>query len=202
MQNLTRLQQQIAFILEIDKLKHILRRTPLLDKSRRENDAEHSWHLAMMAMVLAEYAPPEVNLLRVIKMCLLHDLVEIDAGDTFIYDDIHAESKAEREQTAAQRIYGLLPTDIGTVLKDLWNEFEARQTPDAKFAACMDRIQPILHNYFTQGGTWHIAEVTYEREIQIMRFIKETSEPLWAFIESLLNDAVKKGFLVRNTTVD
>ncbi|HEV2614542.1 MAG TPA: HD domain-containing protein [Gammaproteobacteria bacterium] len=197
MQNMTRLHQQMAFILEIDKLKHILRRTSLLDMSRRENDAEHSWHLAMMAIVLAEYAAPEVNISRVIRMVLLHDLVEIDAGDTFLYDDVHAESKAEREQQAADRIYGLLPKDIGEELVNLWHEFEERKTPDAKFAACMDRIQPVLHNYFTQGGTWKIADASHERAMSHMLFIKEASEPLFALVESLMSDAVENGFLKR-----
>lgn len=193
----TRLHQQLAFILEIDKLKHILRRSPLLDKSRRENDAEHSWHLAMMAVVLAEYAAPEVNIARVIRMVLLHDLVEIDAGDTFLYDDTHTKSKTERENLAAERIYGLLPKDIGEELVSLWHEFEERKTPDAKFAACLDRIQPILHNYFTQGGTWKMADITHEKEMSYMLFIKEISEPLFTVVESLLATAVENGFLKR-----
>ena len=195
MQNLTRLHQQMAFILEIDKLKHILRRTPLLDNSRRENDAEHSWHLAMMAIVLAEYAAPDVNISRVIRMVLLHDVVEIDAGDTFLYDHAHTESKAEREKQAADRIYGLLPDDLAAELMGLWLEFEARKTPDAKFAACMDRIQPILHNYFTQGGTWKQADISHDQEMSYMLFIKETSEPLFAVVETLLSGAVEEGFL-------
>lgn len=196
MQNLSnRLQQQIAFICEIDKLKNILRRTTLIDHTRQENSAEHSWHLAMMAMVLSEYAGPEVNISRVIKMVLLHDIVEIDAGDTFIYDLAHAESKSEREQLAAQRIYGLLPADLAKELQDLWHEFEDRKTPDAKFAACLDRIQPILHNYYTEGGTWHIAKVTHTTVTDMAVFIKDSSEDLWHWVESMIIDAKEKGYI-------
>jgi putative hydrolase of HD superfamily len=156
---ISRLTQQIQFIIEIDQLKQVLRQTLLNDGSRRENSAEHSWHLAMMVIVLAEYAPQGVTLLSAIKMVLLHDLVEIDAGDTFCYDVQGNESKAQREAQAALRLFGLLPADQASELRSLWEEFEAQQTPTAKFAAALDRIQPLLHNQQNRGGTWLIHEL-------------------------------------------
>ncbi len=163
--NTERLHQQIAFILEIDKLKSILRRTYLVNDPRHENSAEHSWHLAMMAMVLAEHANAEVNLLRVLKMLLVHDVVEIDAGDTYCYDTGGNDSKAEREMAAAHRIFGLLPNDQRDEMHQLWEEFEARQTPEARFAAALDRLMPILHNYYTQGRSWLEHGVTQTQVI-------------------------------------
>lgn len=138
----SRLRRQLDFILEIDKAKAVLRRSRLLDGSRRENDAEHAWHLAVMALVLAEYANEPIDLSRVVKMLLVHDIVEIDAGDTFIYDDSDPAAKAERERQAAHRIFGLLPADQQQELLALWEEFEARRTADARFAAALDRLQP------------------------------------------------------------
>lgn len=153
-----RLTQQISFILEIDQLKQIYRQNLILDGSRRENDAEHSWHLAMMAVVLQEYASEPVDLSRVLQMVLLHDIVEIDAGDTFCYDVQAGLDKHEREQKAAKRIFGLLPSDQGEELKNLWLEFEAGESPEARFAAVLDRLQPFLNNYHTEGGTWRIQD--------------------------------------------
>lgn len=191
-----RLQQQIEFILELDKLKKIIRQTSLLDRSRNENDAEHSWHLAMMTMVLAEYANPEVNIGRVLRMLLIHDVVEIDAGDTFIYDESAAASlKLEREKNAAERIFGLLPNDLGLELKTLWEEFEERKTLDAKFAASMDRLQPLLHNYFTDGGAWAHHKITADKVLAKTKNIGEASQCLGDFAKSLILDAVEKGFL-------
>jgi putative hydrolase of HD superfamily len=149
-----RLQQQINFVIEIDRLKGVLRQTPLMDSSRRENSAEHSWHLAMMALTLAEYAPAGVDVQQAMHQVLIHDLVEIDAGDTFCYDQAAHEDKAEREQQAAKRIFGLLPEPHNQKLRQLWDEFEAQQTPTAQFAAALDRLQPLLHNWQTEGGTW------------------------------------------------
>ena len=147
-----RLQQQIAFLLEVDKLKQIFRQTYLLDETRKENDAEHSWHFAMFALILAEYAPEPVDILKVIKMALVHDLVEIDAGDTFLYDEAGNADKAEREAKAADRIFALLPEEQGGELRTLWEEFEEKKTPEAKFAGAMDRFQPFLHNCNTQDA--------------------------------------------------
>ncbi len=193
----TRLHQQLQFIIEIDKLKHVLRQTLLIDKSRRENDAEHSWHLAMMAMLLSEYAETEVNLVRVLKMVLIHDLVEIDAGDTFCYDEQAIQTQADREKAAADRIFGLLPADQTDQLRSLWEEFEAKQSADARFATALDRLQPILHNYHTQGGTWKKAGVTIDKVRQRIAPISLGSPRLGEFAEALIQDALDQGFLAK-----
>jgi len=148
-----RLLQQMQFVVEIDKLKRVLRQTLLTDGSRRENSAEHSWHIALMAILLSEYATEPIDILRVVKMLLLHDLVEIDAGDTFCYDDRGHESKAEREMQAADRLFSLLPPDQASEFRALWDEFEAQETADAQFASTLDRLQPLLNNHQTQGHT-------------------------------------------------
>jgi len=195
----TRLHNQLQFIVEIDKLKHVLRHTILMDKSRRENDAEYSWHLAMMAIVLSEYAAQAVDLVRVLKMVLIHDLVEIDAGDTFCYDEQGAETQADREHQAADRIFGLLPSDQTRDLRSLWEEFEAKHTADAQFAAALDRIQPVLHNYYTQGGTWKKAGVTVDKVRKRIAPIAQGSPILAQFIDELIQDAVEKGYLRTET---
>lgn len=191
-----RLTQQIQFIIEIDRLKQILRQTLLIDGSRQENSAEHSWHLAIMAMTLAEYAPDGVDIVQAIKMLLIHDLVEIDAGDTFCYDVQANSSKAEKELQAASRLFGILPSDIGSELRSLWDEFEAGETPTAKFAAALDRIQPLLHNQQTKGGTWRIHGI---RRDQVMKRVApvETGAPeLWPFVLQLIEDSVSAGYLM------
>lgn len=190
-----RLHQQIGFILEIDKLKLIIRRTLLIDQSRRENDAEHSWHLAMMALVLAEYAEPGVDIGRVIHMLLLHDLVEIDAGDAFFYDVAAEADKAAREQQAAERLFGLLPEGQGEGLRALWEEFEARETADARFARALDRVQPMLHNFHTEGGTWKEYGVTLDQVRSRRALIADASPQLWDYVDGLLVEAVRRGFL-------
>lgn len=192
---ITRINQQIEFIIEIDRLKGVLRQTLLIDWSRRENSAEHSWHLAMMAVVLAEYAPPEVEIFHAIKMLLIHDLVEIDAGDTFCYDVQGNNGKAEKEELAANRIFGLLPTDIGKELKLLWEEFEAGETPTAKFAAALDRIQPLLHNQQTKGGTWRKFGIKREQVIKRVAPVKAGAPELWPFVLELIDDCVTNGYL-------
>lgn len=194
MQN--KLAQQIQFIIEIDKLKSILRQTLLTDESRRENSAEHSWHLAMMAIVLSEYAAAEdVDLLRVIKMLLIHDLVEIDAGDTFCYDVQANQNKAAREFQAANRLFGLLPESQGAELKSLWQEFEAQQTTEAQFAAALDRLQPLLHNQQTRGGTWRLHGITRNQVRQRMHPVKAGAPALWQLVEQVIEDAVTAGYL-------
>lgn len=194
-----RLQQQMKFILEIDKLKGINRQTPLIDQSRPENDAEHSWHIAMMTVIFAEYASPEVNIYRVVQMLLIHDVVEIDAGDTFLYDNSTlASSKSEREHKAALRIYGILPSDLQSQLMLLWQEFEERTTPDAKFAASLDRLQPLLQNYFTAGSTWKKHGITSKQVLAKNRVIEEGSKALWKLAEGLIKDAVDRGYLKEN----
>lgn len=191
-----RLQSQIAFLLEIDKLKTIVRQSLLLDTSRHENDAEHSWHLAMTALVLAEYAPDGVDLSRVIRMILVHDLVEIDAGDTYCYDPHAVATQADRERIAAQRIFNLLPPDQAKELHALWQEFEARQTPDALFAAALDRVQPVLLNYHTQGQAWRERRVSRDQVIARCHNINDASPKLWQYILTLIDDAAAKGWLL------
>ncbi len=193
--NTERLHRQIAFILEIDRLKSVLRRTYLVNDPRHENSAEHSWHLAMMALLLAEHANVEVNLLSVLKMLLVHDIVEIDAGDTYCYDAVGSEDKAAREEQAAQRIFGLLPDDQQAELHQLWTEFEARVTPEAKFAAALDRLMPILHNYHTEGRSWIDHRITSAQVRERNRHAEEGSETLWAYVEEIIADAVKQGYL-------
>jgi putative hydrolase of HD superfamily len=193
-----RFAKQIRFILEIDKLKTVARRTYLLNTDRHENTAEHSWHLAIMAVLLAEYANEPVNVARVIKMVLIHDIVEIDAGDTYYYDSIAALDKAEREHRAADRLFGLLPADQGTELRQLWEEFEECQTSDARFAAALDRFMPQLHNYHTHGKSWSEHGVTADRVLERNACMAEGSQKLWECAQSLLNDAVAKGFLERS----
>jgi len=191
-----RLEQQIQFIIEIDKLKQVFRQTYLLDSTRKENDAEHSWHLAMMAILLYEYAAePDTDLLRVMKMVLIHDLVEIDAGDTFCYDEAGNKTKAAREQAAAERIFNILPRDQAGEIRRLWDEFEARQTPEARFAAALDRLQPLLHNYHTQGRAWREHGVTVDQVLERNRHMADGSEALWQYAEAMILDAVDKGFL-------
>lgn len=188
-----RLNRQVCFLREVDRLKQVFRQTWLLDRSRKENDAEHSWHLALMAMLLREHADPAVDLPRVVRMLLVHDLVEIDAGDTFCYDD--DDHKARREQAAAERIFALLPSDQADDLRGLWEEFEARRTPEARFAAALDRLQPLLHNYYTRGAAWLEHGVKADQVLQRNCHIAEGAPALWAFAEGLIRDAVAKGYL-------
>lgn len=190
-----RLDQQIQFVLEIDRLKGVLRQTLLTDGSRRENSAEHSWHIALMAVLLAEYAPAPVNVLRVIKMLLVHDLVEIDAGDTFCYDTQGNLSKAERELQAADRIFGLLPPDQATELRTLWDEFEAQATQDALFAAALDRLQPLLNNWQTKGHTWKKHGVNRLQVMKRMAPIQNHAPALWPLVEQVVEEAIGAGYL-------
>lgn len=191
----TRLQQQIAFILEIDKLKQVFRQSYLIDMSRTENDAEHSWHLAVMALLLAEHAAQPIDVARVVKMVILHDIIEIDAGDTFLYDEAGTQDKAAREQKAADRLFGMLPADQAADFRAAWEEFEARQTPEAQFAAALDRIQPLLHHYHTRGETWRKHGVTYDMVMARNRHIAEGSPALWELAQQIIQHAVDEGFL-------
>lgn len=192
-----RLAQQIRFILEIDKLKEVFRQTLLLHSRRRENDAEHSWHLCLLAIVLAEHAnAPGVDIARVVKMLLIHDLVEIDAGDTFAYDDpAHLAGQHDREARAADRLFGLLPTDQTNEFRALWNEFEARQTPEAKFAAACDRLHPMLLNAHTEGAAWRQHGVTRDRVLLRNHSIADGSEALWEYTQAMIDEAVAAGHL-------
>ena len=193
----SRLNQQIQFIIEIDKLKGILRQTRLTDNSRQENSAEHSWHLAIMAIVLAEYSPPSVDLLRAIKMLLIHDIVEIDSGDTFCYDVQGNLDKAAREETAATRLFGMLPEEQGKELRELWEEFEAFETATARFAVALDRLQPLLHNQQNQGGTWQLHGITKNQVIQRMAPVQEVSPVLGLMVEQIIEDCIAAGYLNR-----
>jgi putative hydrolases of HD superfamily len=190
-----RLNQQIQFILEIDQLKLVLRQTLLTDGSRRENSAEHSWHLAIMAIALAEYAPNPINLLRVMQMALIHDLVEIDAGDTFCYDTQGNQSKAEREQQAADRLFGLLPSGQRAFFREVWDEFEAGDTDDARFAKALDCLQPFLHNMQTQGGTWRLHNIHHSQVRQRMQAVKRGTPDLWNTVEGMIKQAIAAGYL-------
>lgn len=193
--HLEKLEQQIRFFVEIDKLKQVQRRTFLMDASRRENSAEHSWHLAVMAMVLSGYAREPVDLLHVIKMLLVHDIVEIDADDTFLYDEQGALDKREREELAATRLFGLLPAEQAAEFRALWEEYEARQTPEARFAAALDRFQPMLHNYKTDGAAWRAHGITSDRVLKANRHMGDGAPALWEYAQRMVADAVAKGFL-------
>jgi putative hydrolase of HD superfamily len=191
-----RLASQLAFLLEVDKVKLIARQTLLAsDPSRRENDAEHSWHLAVMASVLAEYAPAGADLARVTRMLLVHDLVEIDAGDTYCYDDAARVTQRDREVAAADRIFALLPPDQAETFRALWEEFEARQTPEARFAAALDRVQPVLLNYHTQGVAWREHRVSRAQVIDRNRHIELGSPTLWSYVLTLIEEATRRGWL-------
>lgn len=190
-----RLMEQLAFILEVEKLKTVLRKTPLLDRSRVENDAEHTWQLALMAMVLSEHAREPVDLLRVIRMLLIHDIVEIDAGDTFAYDSVGLASQVERELKAADRIFALLPDDQAKEFRALWDEFELKASDDARFANAMDRLQPLLHNFFTEGGTWSANGVTSTDVDRRMAPIGIASATLGELSAKLIARAIEQGIL-------
>ena len=190
-----RFDQQIGFILEIDKLKSVIRQSYLLDGTRQENSAEHSWHIALMGMILAEYVEQPVDLLRTLKMLLIHDIIEIDAGDTYCYDEVGAMNQSSRENTAAERLFGLLPEDQMIELRELWKEFEARTTPEAKYAATIDRLMPLLHNYHTEGRSWREHGIKKDQVSARNEGMKDGSLALWEFAMSLINDAVDMKFI-------
>lgn len=193
------LGDQLAFLLEADRLKGIERMTRLLDGSRRENSAEHSWHLALFALVLHDHADEPVDLLRVLTMVLLHDLVEIDAGDTFAYDDAGHETKAEREQAAAERLFGLLPPDQGPGLRAIWDEFEHGQSAEARFALALDRLQPVLLNHARGGGPWRDHGVSVERVLDRNRVIEHGSRLLWSEAERRVRELEARGLFPEAT---
>ncbi|MDL2273731.1 HD domain-containing protein [Oscillospiraceae bacterium OttesenSCG-928-G22] len=191
-----RLERQLRFILEIDKLKTVLRQTVLTDKTRRETDAEHSWHIAVMAPLLREHAVGEaIDVDRVIRMLLVHDLVEIDAGDAFAFDPKANEGKLEREIAAADRLFSLLPGDQAAEFRALWEEFEAEETEDAKYAAAIDCFQPFLHNAVTGGHTWKLGQVCRAQVMRRMAPVKEATPAIWEYLLTVVEDAVKKGYI-------
>ena len=191
------LLKQIEFIKEIDKIKYIERKTKLFNSDRRENDAEHSWHLAMMALVLAEHANEDIDILKVIKMVLIHDIVEIDSGDIFFYDADNGHNNTEAELKAAKRIFGILPAEQAEELINIWLEFEDAETAEARFAKSLDRFEPLLQNYSNKGGTWQEFDVSHDMVYGMKRIIKDGSRSTWQYAEELINDSVDQGYLKR-----
>jgi putative hydrolase of HD superfamily len=192
------LLQQITFIKEIDKLKYIQRKTKLFNSNRHENDAEHSWHLAMMTIILAEHSDKPIDVLKVVKMVLIHDIVEIDAGDTFIYDTVKNHTNTDEELLAAKRIFGLLPDEQAKEFIAIWQEFEDGKTNEAKFAKAMDRFEPLLQNTSNNGGTWAEFDVPYQKVYDKKVAIKDGSATIWKYAENLINKSVEKGILKNN----
>ncbi len=190
-----RLASQLDFLIEMDKLKSIQRHSLLVNGSRAENSAEHSWHLAVMAMILSEYAGEAVDAGHVVRMLLVHDIIEIDAGDTFAYDIQANLGKAQRERLAADRLFGLLPEDQAIELRALWEEFEARETGEARFAHAMDRLMPLLHNYLNEGATWVKNGVTLEQVRRRTAAIPDSSETLGRFVEAILAASLERGYI-------
>lgn len=192
---MTRLEQQLAFSCELDKLKAVLRQSLLMDASRRENSAEHSWHLAMLAILLAEHAEEPVDLTKVLKMLLVHDVVEIDAGDTFVYDNVNVKTQAEREFRAADRIFGILPAEQGRELRSLWEEFEHRESAESKFANALDRLQPIMQNLYSGGQSWKKHGVTRAQVMDRMRAVEIGLPKLWPTVLGIIDQASAAGYV-------
>ena len=189
------LEQQIAFIVEIDRLKTIVRQNYLADGSRRENTAEHSWHVTLMAVILSEHAAEPVDRARVLELLLVHDLVEIDAGDTFAYDSAGEQTKAAREQAAAERIFGLLPAAQAAYLRAAWDEYEASETPEARFALSLDRLMPMIHNSLTEGRAWQANGVAADKVRHRAESITRGAPALGELAAKLIESSVAAGFL-------
>lgn len=192
-QKLKRLEKQIQFIVEIDKVKNIFRQNYLADGERKENDAEHSWHIALMAYLLQEYSEKPVDVSKVMLMVLIHDLVEIDAGDTYAYDAAGAETKRQREEAAADRIFGLLPEDQGKYFRELWEEFEAYETPEGKYAHLLDNFQPLLLNDVSGGLSWKEHQVKKSQIYKRNEKIEETSETIWNCMKEIIQKHIDCG---------
>jgi len=190
-----RLSRQIAFLIEADKLKTVLRRTSLMDSSRPENSAEHSWHLVLAAVVLKEHAESTIDLMRVVQMLAVHDLVEIDAGDTFAYDEVGLETKTQREEAAAERLFGLLPSDQADDFRALWDEFEAQGTPESHFANALDRLQPLLQNAGCGGGTWRTYNLTRDAVLDRMGPVQVGLPGLWPTVIEVVEAFCAAGVL-------
>lgn len=191
-----RLKKQMEFILEVDKLKKIGRQTYLSDASRKENDAEHSWHLALMAVLLAEHSNEDIDILKVITMVLIHDLVEIDAGDTYAYDEVGKASQRKREEAAADRIFNILPEDQARYMRSLWEEFEAQETPEAKFARTLDNAQPVMLNDATDGLAWREHEVKLNQVMGRNKNTHKGSEDIWEYVQNIFIKNVSKGNII------
>lgn len=190
-----RMDRQLLFSAQIDQMTAVLRRTLLIDKRRRENDAEHSWHIAVMALLFSEYAKEPVDIGRVVQMCVVHDLVEIIAGDTFAYDEAANAEKGAREQDAADKLFAGLPEEQGQMIRSLWEEFDAMETADAKYAACMDRLQPFLHNALTQGHTWVEGRTKREAVEKRMAVVKEFMPKVYEWVSENIDYALAVGWL-------
>lgn len=196
------LLKQIEFIKEIDKLKYIFRKTKLINSDRLENDAEHSWHLAMMAIILAEHSNEPIDVAKVMKMVLIHDIVEIDSGDVFAYDTVKSHDNFDEELKAAKRIFGILPNEQAEEFINIWIEFEEMKTPESKFARALDRLEPLLQNASNNGGTWREFDVKFDKVIEKKKAIKDGSEELWKFAKNLIDESVEKGILKKQNTND
>lgn len=194
-----RLQQQFDFILEADKEKFIGRQTYLSDGERKENDAEHAWHLALMTILLSEYANKEIDVLKTVTMVLIHDVVEIDAGDTYAYDEVGKQTQRDREEAASRRLFGLLPEDQGEKLRLLWEEFEAQETPEAKFARTMDNLQPMMLNAASDGKAWVEHGVHLSQILKRNQRTAEGSETLWKYAqEQFLQPNLERGTIIND----
>lgn len=196
--NSTKLQQQIEFIIEIDKLKSILRKTKILNSDRRENSAEHSWQLALAAMILSEHCNETINVAHVIKMLLVHDLVEIYAGDVFLYDKPSHDFLFQEEMEAAEKIFSILPKEQNEELLELWKEFDTQETMEARFANSIDRLIPILLNFSSEGNTWKEFSITADQVIDKNEHIKDGSQVLWDLAEQIIQEAINNGYLIKN----
>ena len=190
-----RLDQQLKFVAEIDKMTQVFRRTMLIDGARRENDAEHSWHIAVMALLFSDYVKEKPDLGRVVKMLVVHDLVEIYAGDTFAFDVEANKSKEENEIAAADKLFSQLPEEQGKEIRSLWEEFDEMKTPDSIYANCMDRVQPFLHNTLTEGATWVEGGVAKSQVEKRLAVVKENMPELWNWLEINIAEAIKKGWI-------
>ena len=193
--NKERLKQQMEFILELDKLKRITRQTYLSGGDKKENDAEHSWHLALMAMLLSEYSNEPVDTFRVMSMVLIHDVIEIDAGDTYAYDEAGNATKREREEKAAERIFGMLPKDQEKLMWELWDEFEEFKTPESRFANVLDRVQPLMLNDATGGKAWMEHDVAKHQIVDRNARVHEGSEKIWAWMQEIIDKNVALGHI-------
>ncbi len=192
------LENIMNFILEIDKLKNVFRRTPIMSGERQENDAEHSWHISVMALLLKDYYNKPVDIEKVIKMLLIHDLVEIYAGDTYAYDEKAYHDKADREQLAAEKLFSILPKAYKGCFMSLWEEFEADETNESEYASILDRTQPLLLNYHNEGRPWIKHGITKTQVITRVRKVIELNNPLSKYIMDIINDSVLKGYLIDN----
>lgn len=190
-----KLKKQLKFILVIDNMKNIFRRNLLADGSRRENDAEHSWSLAMLAMLFEEYSAEKVDMEKTLKIALVHDLVEVYAGDTFAYDLKGNEDKLERETKAAQKLFEILEPEQGGEIRDLWNEFEEKKTPEARYANAIDRVQPLINNYMTDGYTWKDGDVHAPQIYKRNEIVRTAAPELWELVEGIVDDSIESGIL-------